>query len=264
MSCSKLKLICFSPTRTTRAVLDCIAEGIGADEVDVADVTLPENVPASCDCNGNDLVIIGAPVYGGRLPLVAVERFSALKANGVPAALVVVYGNRAYEDALVELKDITEKAGLKPVAAAAFIGEHSFSTESAPVAAARPDMQDREKAEEFGRSVARKLAEGDAVSGPSIDVPGDRPYKERKENAPAAPFSSDECRLCGSCAEVCPTGAITVGETVETDPEKCILCCACIRACELNARIMEVPRILAASKWLVENCSERREPEMFI
>ncbi|WP_319778371.1 4Fe-4S binding protein [Maridesulfovibrio sp.] len=263
MSCKNLKMICFSPTRTTRRILDAIAEGVGAEQTEVIDVTRADRVPEVCDCAADDLVIIGAPVYSGRIPLTAVERFKALRSCGSPAVPVVVYGNRAYEDALIELSDIAAEAGFKTVAGAAFIGEHSFSTEKTPIAVSRPDEDDLDKACEFGKSLASKLADG-AFDDSAFEVPGNRPYKDRSPGMSASPVSSDDCQLCGACERVCPTAAIVTGASVETDPDKCIFCCACVKVCAFEARKLEVPRLLEVSQWLVDNFSERREPEVFI
>ncbi|WP_421903243.1 4Fe-4S binding protein [Maridesulfovibrio sp.] len=261
MSCNKLKVICFSPTRTTRRILDAIAEGVGSEHLEIIDVTRADRVPEACDCADNDLVIIGAPVYSGRIPLTAVERFKALKSSGTPVVPVVVYGNRAYEDALIELTDLATEAGFSPVAGAAFIGEHSFSTDKTPIAVSRPDEDDLGKARDFGKSIAAKLAEGTLSS---VEVPGDRPYKDRSPKASASPISNDNCQLCGACERVCPTAAISVGSLVETDPDKCIFCCACVKVCAFEARKLEVPRLLEVSQWLSDNFSARREPEVFI
>ena len=46
------------------------------------------------------------------------------------------------------------------MAAAAFVGEHSYSTPETPVAAGRPDAQDLARAAEFGAAVRKKLAAG--------------------------------------------------------------------------------------------------------
>ena len=262
MTCNKLKMVCFSPTRTTRRILDAIAEGVGAEQLEVIDVTRADRVPETCECLDDDLVIIGAPVYGGRIPLTAVERFKALKSCGIPAVPVVVYGNRAYEDALIELSDIAVESGFKSVAGAAFIGEHSFSTEKTPIAVSRPDNDDLNMAREFGKSLAAKFTE--ASLDTPVEVPGDRPYKERSPKAPASPITNDQCELCGACERVCPTAAISVGAVVETDTDKCIFCCACIKVCAFEARKLEVPRLLEISQWLTDNFSERRAPEIFI
>ncbi|WP_432734936.1 4Fe-4S binding protein [Maridesulfovibrio sp. FT414] len=264
MTCSRLQLICFSPTRTTRKVLSAIAEGVGAEETRMIDVTRADDFPVCYGCDDSDLVIIGAPVYAGRLPITAVERFAGLRSSGRPAVLVVTYGNRAYEDALLELRDLAVEAGFKPVAAAAFVGEHSFSSEETPVAVGRPDVSDRDAAGKFGQSIRQLLSAGDPDGLPEIEVPGNRPYKERVARPPASPVSKDGCELCGACERVCPTGAISVGSLVDTDAAQCILCCACVKVCASGDRIMDVPRVMEVARWLAETCEERKEPEIFI
>ncbi len=264
MACSKLRLICFSPTRTTRRILDAVAEGIGAEDLTVCDVTKDEGIAVDLNCTKDDLVIIGSPVYAGRLPAIVLDRLKSLKGDGVPVVTVVVYGNRAYEDALLELTDLAEAAGFKPVGAAAFIGEHSYSTKVTPVAMGRPDAVDIEKAKSFGKELAANFVSNTLPIGTKLKVPGNAPYKERVHREVVTPFSQEDCELCGACERVCPTGAITVGSDVITDSDNCILCCACVKVCTYDSRKMEVPRILEISKWLATNCVERREPEIFV
>ncbi|CCO23694.1 4Fe-4S binding protein [Maridesulfovibrio hydrothermalis] len=263
MSCSKLKLICFSPTRTTRKVLDAIAEGIEADSVEVIDVSRLESIPDTYECADDDLVIIGVPVYYGRVPVPAVKRFATLKGSGGAVVPVVVYGNRDYDDALIELTDMTVRIGFTPIAAAAFIGEHSFSGPDTPIAANRPDEDDLAKARKFGRDLAERLNSIDLENAPSLDIPGNKPYKPLLNRPAAAPISVGECQLCGSCEKVCPADAIQVGTRVETDAMKCILCCACVKICAFNARKMKLERIIQAANTLSIDCAERKEPELF-
>ncbi|MEK6576411.1 MAG: DUF362 domain-containing protein, partial [Nitrospirota bacterium] len=46
----------------------------------------------------------------------------------------------------------------------------------------------------------------------------------------------DICTLCGECAEICPTGVITVGEKrLEIDYRRCISCFCCIEICPQGA-----------------------------
>ena len=74
--------------------------------------------------------------------------------------VIAVYGNRAFEKAAAELAALAARQGFVPVAAAAFVGEHSYSTPETPVAAGRPDAQDLARAAEFGAAVRKKLAAG--------------------------------------------------------------------------------------------------------
>ena len=85
---------------------------------------------------------IAVPVYAGRVAPIALQRIRRLKGENAPVVLVAVYGNRDYEDALVELRDETTCLGFTPLAAGAFIGEHSYSRPGMPVAEGRPDAND--------------------------------------------------------------------------------------------------------------------------
>lgn len=259
-------LVYFSPTRTTKRVLEGIVRGIKVSAVEHLDLTSPgASAGAPVDMH-DELAIIGAPVYGGRIPPDAVRRLRRLKGHDTPAVIVVVYGNRAYEDALRELQDLVAAAGFRPVAGGAFVGEHSFSIAAMPIAAGRPDQADLDQARALGRRVQEKL-EGvrnlDEM-GP-LHVPGDVPYKERGKPSPIAPVTREaQCTLCEKCAIACPTAAITVGDVVTTDPEACILCCACVKICPDDARVMADPRIERTTEWLYTNFGARKEPEVYV
>lgn len=265
MEIKSLKLIYFSPTRTTKRVLDGIAQGIQADTVDHFDLTPPEAQTKHLDDIHDGFAVIGVPVYSGRVPVVAANRLKRIKADGTPAVIVVLYGNREYEDALFELRDLAVEAGFTPVAAGAFIGEHSFANEITPIAVGRPDSADIKKANEFGAMVREKMKALNAADAiPLLQVPGNSPYRERKSRAGISPVSQEDlCTLCGTCATVCPTSAITVNDEVLTHVGSCIICCACIKNCPTQARIMEAQPIKDIAKWLMENYSGRKEPEMY-
>jgi len=258
--------IFFSPTGTTRKVLSALASGLGDDRPEVIDLTAPGVEQAPSLTLDKGIAVIGVPVYGGRVPPVAKKRLERLRGDGVPAVLVAVYGNRAIDDALLELSDIARAQGFIPAAGASFIGEHSFATPETPVAAGRPDDQDVEIARDFGRRIRSKLEQAQTLEGlESPEFPGNRPYRERKGSPNIAPVTDAAlCVRCGSCAEACPVGAIEVRETeVVTDPTLCIWCCACTRACPEQARSLTQEPVPQSRKWLWENCSARQEPTLF-
>jgi len=267
MRINSIKLVFFSPTKTTKRIVEAIAEGARYGPATYVDLTPPTAETMELEKHDNELGIIGAPVYGGRIPVDAVRRLRRLKAHGAPAAVVAVYGNREYEDALLELRDLAVEAGFKPIAGGAFLGEHSFSTEEKPIAHGRPDAEDIGKAREFGREIREKV-EGMATPEDiqPIGVPGDFPYKDRGERSnDVAPVTREDlCIKCGTCAGVCPKAAITVGEAVYTDSPLCIFCTACVKSCPADARIWEHPRILKTTDWLHTNFSERKEPETYL
>ena len=208
---------------------------------------------------------MGAPVYGGRLPVDAINRFKKMTASKTLAVLIVLYGNREFEDALLELKNLAIELGFTPVACGAFIGEHSFATEDLPIANGRPDNLDVQKAMQFGARIRDKvtaLQSRDAQM--DLGIPGRFPYEGGPRSIPASPVTKeDTCTVCGTCAGVCPTAAISINGSVATKTELCICCCACVKNCPTGARVWEGSMIKSIAGWLNENCSARKEPQIF-
>ena len=265
MEVKNVTLIYFSPTGTTQKVLESIAQGITTGVVEHINLTLPENAHKPIPPFSDELVLIGAPVYGGRLPVDAVNRFKQIKANQTLAIPVVVYGNREFEDALLELKDLAVDLGFSPVAGAAFIGEHSFATKDLPIANGRPDSLDVQQAMAFGVKIKGKIA---ALQSPDasidLEIPGRFPYEGGPRAMAVSPVTKeDTCTLCGTCVSVCPTAAISINGSVETQIELCIRCCACVKSCPTGARVWEDSLMHTITTWLKENCGARKEPQIF-
>lgn len=266
MKFKRAKMVYFSPTKTTKKVLENIVKGIGVDELVDYDLTYPKTTTHIVESFSDEVVIIGTPVYAGRLPVVAVERLKQLKANNTFAIIVVVYGNRAYEDALLELKNLVIELGFTPFAGAAFVAEHSYSTDELPIAAGRPDSLDVEDAIKFALKVKEKIKTLE-ISQTKVDleIPGDFPYKEAMPPNTVAPVVNQNlCTECGSCIDVCPTGAIFLDESIQTDTSLCIRCCACIKECPHEARVIEDSAWKEIGARLNANCSVRKEPQFFI
>jgi len=188
------------------------------------------------------------------------------KADNTPAVLVVTYGNRAYDDALIELMDIALESGFIPIAGGAFIGEHSFSDDMSPIASGRPDFDDLDIALQFGARVGSQLAQIDHLKTlMPLEVPGNRPYQNPMNMPKMAPISKrDTCTLCGSCLSKCPTEAITKGNQIKTDKHKCTLCHACVKSCPDNARTMRNLMARIARKKLSRDCVNRLIPDIYI
>ena len=258
-----LHLFYYSPTGTTQKVVQEIGNSLDIIPIAEKNLTQPGE-GAAVELSDSDLVIIGMPVYSGRLPETGLERLKNIHANGTPAVVVVVYGNRDYDDALLELSEVAAKSGFVVVAGAAFIGEHSYSTPEKPIAKDRPDQQDLEKCSEFAQLITKKISAGWGQKTPQI--PGNHPYKERKPVSAEIHPETDEarCSKCGICVEACPTDAITLGETLTTNGHLCTLCCACVKVCPDEARIFDHPAINTIKDRLFANCSARREPEYFL
>lgn len=266
MHTDQATLVYFSPTGTTKRILEGVSTGFQPAKIEHLDLTLPADETREFVIPPDGFAIIGAPVYAGRVPGTAAQRLHRLRADGTPAAIVVVYGNRAYEDALLELSALVREAGFITVAAGAFIGEHSYSTTATPIAVGRPDAQDLQQARNFGATVREKMARMQNLdASAALALPGNFPYKESGAWPDMSPTIREElCNLCGACAAVCPTAAITVDTTVLTDKKQCIRCCACVKSCPIEARVMEEPLIKEIAHWLSSTCQNRKEPELFV
>jgi ferredoxin len=266
MDHKRVKMAFYSPTLTTQRVLAAIAKGLQAETLIELDLTPPDAETRRLPEADEDLLLLGAPVYAGRIPTTAATRFRRLRGIGTPAVVVVVYGNRAYEDALLELYDLVATSGFVPVAAGAFIGEHSYATETTPIALGRPDDRDRVQAIAFGQAVGAMLSRMPAYERvPPLDIPGDRPFRTGMQPSDAAPTTQVErCTLCGACAAVCPVGAIRLNAGVHTDGWACTLCCACVKTCRTGARVMLDEGVLGTAEWLATEHGMRKEPELFL
>ena len=274
----KIQSVCcvyFSPTRTTKAIAESITQGINPEFVEMVDITKRshrDSHPLSGRC---DVVILATPVYYGRVPEEIVPYLTSLKGKQTPVVLVVVYGNRAFEDALKELHDIAEGCKFIPVAGGAFVAEHSYSSKTYPIAPGRPNNTDKQKAREFGVAIRKKLQNLESLGHlTALTIPGRFPYTEpvnlnmikkaRSVVALTPETDISKCTLCGQCAEVCPTGAISPDDVTQTDRWQCLLCFACVRDCPEEARQMNDPNIQSAIKALQQNCQESKEPEIYL
>ena len=273
MQVKQVTALFFSPTYTTRKVVVEIARNIAA-QLDVPfterNITTPlQRKETPCYQEG-ELVVFGVPVYIGRVPNLQREYIASIKGNGAIGVPVVVYGNRAYDDALIELRDIMHKNGFRNIAGAAFIGEHSFSY---TLGGGRPDAQDLQIADEFATSIANKIKEGSPLPD-NLTVPGN-PYPYKFYNAKSSDSKSidirkvkpetdpEKCTSCGLCAMLCPMGAIDPTNCALV-PGICIKCGACVKKCRPKAKYFTDPTYLEHKKILEDNFTDpRKEPELF-
>lgn len=260
MEIRNIHLVYFSATYTTRKIVRGIAQafGCGVTEHDVT-CGLPFG-ELRLEGEG-DLLIVGAPVYAGRLPERAASAFAMLRGRQTPAIAVSVYGNRDYDDALAETQDIIEAHGFKTVAAAAFIGRHCIFPK---VAAGRPDADDMAKAADFGAECARLLggtADIDAL--PHLTVKGNRPYKQGGASTFSPEGTEATCSRCMTCVGLCPMEAIPADRPWTTDANRCIACGRCVVVCPEHSRAFGGEVYKGFEAKFVSAFSARREPETF-
>jgi ferredoxin len=245
--------ITFSPTGGTKKVADAIVSTWGESEhIDLAAPSA--NFSNRCFC-ADDWVAIAMPVYNGRIPAFAAERLKQIKADGTKCLVIAVYGNRAYEDALIELNDTALQCGFKVIAGVAAVAEHSIMRQ---FASGRPDAADMNELAEFGKQVMEKFEAGDSVPA----IPGNRPY--RKAGAAFVPKAARNCNSCGICAKNCPVQAIDLTNPKQVDKSKCIGCFRCVAVCPSHSRRFS-PIMLKLVSVLINKAFAGRKPnELFI
>ncbi|MFV0418159.1 MAG: 4Fe-4S binding protein [Dysgonomonas sp.] len=252
----KVHLIYFSPALSTRKIVRSVGNAI-SNSIKEYDITqgLSEDLIIKDDA----LVIFGIPVYSGRVPALATQYLHKIKGSSTPAVLVCVYGNREYEDALLELKNITQQNGFRPIAAGAFIARHSIFPN---VAINRPDKQDDEKIADFAKQCTSAY-QTHKDSAKELEVKGNYPYRETSK-IPLIPKGDSKCDNCGTCTKMCPVNAIPESNPKKTDKDLCISCARCITVCPQHSRkfrglIYSIARKKLESAYSVT----RKEPEFF-
>lgn len=265
----------FSPTGTGRRCATTIAAHIAKNlpcRMQEFDFTTPSKRDQPPVFSAGDLVLFATPVYAGRVPNLLLPYISSARGEGALAVPLVLYGNRAYDDALVELRNTLEAGGFRTIAGAAFIGEHSFGTQ---LASGRPDAKDLACAVRFADAILQKL-QGYDSNAPHVPVivPGNDPPKPYYQPKSATgsfidirkvkPVTEDSCTDCGICAEHCPMGSISLDDPREI-PGICIKCNACVKACPQKAKQFTDPGYLFHRDDICSRFSEpRKEAAYFI
>ena len=245
----------FSPTGNSRRSALCLAEcWAGADEVRRVELTDWREKWEEQVFSPEDFVVAAAPVYAGRLPTAALERLRSLRGQQTPCIAVVTYGNRHYDDALLELTDLLGEQGFLVRGAAALVGRHTYGN-------VQPERPDEADFAENARFV-------DALRGlppqvAALAVPGSRPYQPGGQGkAGFLPETNYRCSHCGLCVRKCPMGAIA-RDCVTIDAGRCISCFRCIRGCRLQAKEALGSAYKNFADMLTEKLAQRRENEYF-
>jgi len=241
----------FSPTGGTKRVAERLAEAFcGAELVDMTVCLPPLNLQE------DDLCLAAVPSFGGRVPNAALQHLHALHGNGAKAVAVAVYGNRHYDDTLLELQRALEERDCVIIAGIAAIAEHSVVRQ---FAAGRPDEADAAQLREFAAAIQDKLQQG----GGAVTLPGNVPYKEFG-GAPFRPVVTEDCAGCGLCARECPVGATPLDAPNTTDNERCFACLRCISVCPSKARVLPKAVVETMTEKLRPACEIPKENQLFL
>ena len=267
----RVNLMYFSPTATTKTTVETIGNRLveknSIQKGITVDFTLPKQRENGVTFKSNDILLIGVPVYSGRVLNILLSYLNTIKGNNTLAIPTMLYGNRDYEDALLELNDILTENGFNVIAGGAFIGEHSFST---ILAKERPDNTDLSIAKHFADSVYKKI-ESDELD--TLIIKGNRPYRaystpktnedKVKDKVKVEPKTDENCIDCKICAEVCPVGCIDYNDVTKITGT-CIKCGACVKLCPTNSKYFDTPDYIQLKLALEQQYIDRKELELFV
>ena len=254
----KVSQIVFSPTGGTEKIAEVLTEAWGLPVTKI-DLSNAETDYSSIRLEKDDIAVIAVPSYGGRVPGLAAQRISGIHGDHTPCVIVCVYGNRAYEDTLVELNDVAEQSGFKVIAAIAAVAEHSIMHQ---YAAGRPDTEDKIELNSFAKKILEKI-NSDFTKFPALQIPGNRPYK-KAGGAALVPKAGNDCTNCGLCAKQCPAQAISKENLKTADSKKCISCMRCVAQCPHSARKVNGAMVSVAALAIKKACSVRKGNELYI
>lgn len=249
------KELVFSPTGGTKKAADMFMGG-WSDVIDVVDLSAPAFKASNIAIDGDDAVLIAMPDFAGRAPAVAIERLKGIQGNGASCVVMIVYGNRAFEDGLVEMADAATEAGFVVVAGIAAIAQHSIMPQYAK---GRPNAADRQRLREFATVTKTLVAKGENA----IDaIPGNRPYKKAGSTTLVPAVNNKHCTKCGMCATSCPVSAINP-TTFKAHKKTCIECMRCIDVCPVQARTINWVMVRIASLAIKKEASVKKEAELY-
>lgn len=246
--------IYFSPTGSTKKIASLLAAPWQCEKREI-DLSCAEGEENHQGFGKADVCLVAVPSYGGRVPAIALDRMSRFSAEGTKAILLVTYGNREYDDTLLELKETLLAKGFRVGAAVTAVTEHSIIHE---IAKGRPDKADIEQLHTYVRQIKERFDAGDITD--DLKVKGTHPFREYG-GVPLKPKAGRKCTSCGLCAKKCPVQAIPADDPKKTNQEICISCMRCIKICPEHARKLDPLMLKVAGAKLKKECIETKRNE---
>ncbi|EFM39422.1 4Fe-4S binding domain protein [[Eubacterium] yurii subsp. margaretiae ATCC 43715] len=242
----KIATIYFSATGTTKKVIDYIIKGIGGEVISSIDLTKRDNREKKQNLSflDVDLIIIGAPIYGGFLYKEFRNYIKYLDFQGKYIIGITLYGNAARMFATKELISIIKKGNGRLLGYGEFVGEHSYSSKDIPVAKGRPNDDDLQTALIFGENIRKILLDKDnqhfyykvSLFDKIISFIADIKPVHTGKGIFTIPYTDKEkCINCYKCVKICPKSCID--DKIMTNRDECIVCMACVKICPTCARI---------------------------
>ena len=228
MKINRTYAIYFSPTFTSKKSAASIARGLEGELTEI-DLTLDNSIE-EMTFDRHDVVVFGFPVYGGRILPEALRRLKKFTGDHTTCVITVTYGNRHYDDAVLELFEVVKEQGFIPIAGAALVGQHTYGH----IQVGRPNKDDTYSDVLFGSLVRLKIRDDNFSF---VSVPGKYPYCKGVSKGKFHPETNETCQKCKICVEKCPVHAIS--DDCKTISDTCISCFRCIKVCPIHAKNMD-------------------------
>lgn len=262
----------FSGTGTTKKVVkrigNTLGEKLGVERGNI-NFTPKASREKEYTFSKEEIVVLGVPVIAGRVPNLLLNFLDTIRGEGALAVPIVLFGNRNYDDALIELRDILLKDGFFVVGAGAFVGEHSFSRE---LGRGRPDKEDLEIADILVEKIIKNI-ENKKYLSEKLYVRGESPYRwyYQPRDSKGNPIDIRKvkpktdmnlCDKCGLCVVLCPLGSIEK-EKVDIVSGICMKCCGCIKKCPQGAKYFDDNNFIYHKEELELEYKRRATVEIF-
>lgn len=251
----KLYTFYFSPTGGTKKVLDIISAAWDCEKIcaDLSDFSFDLS---KISLDKEDVCIVAVPSFSGRVPQFILPRLQNLSGNGTKAILITAYGNRAYDDTLLELKDTLDSAGFFCICAIAAVTQHSLMPDFGH---GRPDSSDVAEL----RAYAEKCKSLTTHKTEKVHVPGSFPYRKYMSVPLKPAVRKKQCTKCGLCATKCPVQAILSQNPQTTNKQLCISCMQCVNVCPQQARYINGLMQQIAKVKMKKVCDGRKKNKLF-
>lgn len=273
MKIKNVYAVYFSPAGSTKKAACFMAEKL-AEKLDCPwkelPFTLPEQRKTAYSFDADDFAVIASPTYAGKLPNKILPDFKEkLKGAGTPAAALVTFGNRSFDNSLAELCSVLEASGFQIAAGGAFVCRHAFTDK---LAGGRPNEEDRRELAALAERTADKVRNTEGRFSPvTVEGDADAPYYVPKgmDGQPAkflkaAPKTREDlCVLCGACARLCPMGSID-SDNPRQVTGICIKCQACVRGCPRQAKYFDDAAFLSHVAMLERDFTEPGKNRIYL
>lgn len=264
----KIYAVYFSPAGKTEKIIREIGQSLTKTlkcmAIEYVSITTPKGRTEPMKFDENDFVLLAVPTYAGRVPNKIMPFIKEnIMGKNTKGAAIVTYGNRNFDDSLIELGLLMTDNAFKVIGGGAFVCEHSFAEE---LATGRPNDEDLLKAEELGIKLAKKIMDEDTQA---VELPGNKMFDSYYipkgiDGKPAVFLKAKPetdfnlCTKCGKCSKVCPMGSI-LAENNYNVKGICIKCQACIKCCPVNAKHFKDEAFLSHQAMLKENFAKNEK-----